>query len=163
MSMDKDTTPKPAGLPEKEWFTLEEIAERWKTDRETLLHWSRLELLKLSNQMQYFQRDHTSRGLRPWFNAVIKRDERDRFEIEHRMGAHAGTMPKADREGQLDPRLERTYLQIIRVMIAELKLSPEPYKAAEILAAYAARRGFEWPKKRDTVANRLKAARELED
>jgi hypothetical protein len=93
----------------------------------------------------------------------VTRLERDRFEVKYRIGAHAGAMPKAGQEGQLDLRAERTYLRIIRVMSAELKLPPEPYKAAEILAACAARRGFGWPAKTDTVAKKVKAARELED
>ena len=209
---------KPPVLPEKEWFTLEEIAQRWGTDRETLLHLAENGSLEVCRQCgEVILRDGTfyesHRGhmifrIAPneihqfcnyeieWpmiysigvpgepeknysiilgvdnlpvakfgrvLDLLVTRSERDRFEAAYRIGAHAGTMPKADREGQLDPRTERTYLQIIRVMSAELKLPPEPYKAAEILSIYAARHGSEWPKKLDTVANKLRAARELED
>lgn len=36
--MNKGMTPEATGLPKKEWLTLEEIARRWGTETEMLIH-----------------------------------------------------------------------------------------------------------------------------
>lgn len=218
MSANKGTTPGAAtpGLPEKEWFTLEEIAQRWGADREALLHFAEtgsLEVCRLLSKLDSspFEFARQSVSPKPYriapqrvhlfcnhetelppvkdvgvpgvpgrfypldldehgrpiasfgrvLDLIVTKAERDRFEAEYRVGAHAGAMPNPDHNDRMEPRLEKTYLQIIRVMSDLLDLPPEPYKAASMLAAHAREHGFGWPKKDDTVAGKLKATREL--
>ena len=106
----------PPRLPEKEWFTLEEIAERWKTDRETVVHWGKSDLLHISF------RPGRERG-KPLLlgTPVITRAERDRFEAEHQLGPNATAPPK----NPSDPRERRALLNIIGAML-ELIKSPRP-------------------------------------
>lgn len=96
-------------------------------------------------------------------NLLITKEERDRFEKENRIGAYAGTMPDLNKPDRLDPRKETTYLQIIRALLAEVKMPQEPYKAADALMEAAAAKGLVMPAKRDTIAEKLKAARDLSD
>jgi len=78
--------------------------------------------------------------------------ERELYELRN--------LTKPDR---LDSRKETTYLQIIRALLADAKMPPEPYKAAVALMAAAAAKGLEMPSKSDTIAEKLKAARDLSD
>jgi hypothetical protein len=71
-----------------------------------------------------------------------------------------GCPPKAD---QLDPRKEKTYLQIIRAMSLALDLPQQPYKAAEVLQTIAAQHRVELPKKLDTIAKKIEEARKLSE
>jgi len=48
MADTKNTQTAPAGLPEKEWFTLDEVAARWSTDKATIPHYG---LVVLSHLM----------------------------------------------------------------------------------------------------------------
>jgi hypothetical protein len=64
---------------------------------------------------------------------------------------------------QLDPRKEKTYLQIIRAMSLALDLPKQPYKAAEVLQQIAAQHKVELPKKLDTIATKLEEARNLSE
>jgi len=47
MADTKNTQTAPAGLPAKEWFTLDEVAARWGTDKETILHYGLVNHLTL--------------------------------------------------------------------------------------------------------------------
>jgi hypothetical protein len=89
---------------------------------------------------------------------AITRIERDRFEREWRVGAYAGAMPEADQSEQLDPRERTTYRQLVALMVADMELPAEPYKAAECLRATAAKHGLE-VRSRETLA---KIIRELD-
>lgn len=77
----------------------------------------------------------------------------------------AGQSPHSDPipNGKLDIRKEKTYLQMIRVMDAEMGLPTPPHKAAEVLQAMAAGKGFSLPTKTETVASKLTDARNLSE
>jgi hypothetical protein len=231
---------KPSALPEKEWFTLQEIAARWDTDVHTLIHYGHHGLLEIRtywptggqpslamadtrpisvlpphylgnlerNKGSYpiWERDLqlpplSTEGLddetiarledllpsdellmkqRTTGNSASKkeelpvatitvddlfimREERDRFEQEHRVGAFAGVLPDPNKAKELDPRIKDTYLRMIRVMSTALKLPERHYKAAEILEIYAIEQRVKWPVKSETIANKLKQAYDLED
>jgi len=47
MADTKNTQTAPAGLPDKEWFTLEEVAGRWGCGVDDLLHWGGQDLLEI--------------------------------------------------------------------------------------------------------------------
>jgi len=64
---------------------------------------------------------------------------------------------------QLDPRKEKTYLQMIRAMALALDLPQKPYKAAEVLQQIAAQHSVDLPKKLDTIAQKIEAARKLSE
>lgn len=110
--------------------------------------------------------DHKWLGLtsrpfsRPVSELVVFAQERDRFEEEHRIGAHAGEMPKPDK---IDGRERTTLLQMIRVMDRKLELEDAPKAAARELQEYAAALGFEIRGKADTLADKIREARNLED
>jgi len=123
MADTKNTQTAPAGLPEKEWFTLDEVAARWGTDKETILHYAETNLLTIfadlraikslkgnfisNGGMMYSIEPHEAGVIEvqgsiktPNGNGVIERQslrvlhgEVDRFEQKHRIGAYAGTMP----------------------------------------------------------------------
>ena len=60
-------------------------------------------------------------------------------------------------------RERTTMLQIIAALAAEADLDLEKHsKAAETLQAIGAKHGLELPKKSDTIAGKLKEARELQ-
>lgn len=221
MDNAKNNLTAPAGLPEKEWFTLPEIAQRWGCRVDDVLHFgisSKLQICYLFNEIHIAkahaekQRYECSRTpveialydlralaagekvrptvvfppnrLEAGFFVVLRssesgqpkaddmkasgllvmRDERDRFEQKHRIGAYAGTMPsKEEVSDKLDTRKEKSYLQIIRILLAEAKIPEEPYKAAEVLQAAASKRGLSMPAKPDTIAEKLKAAQKLSE
>ncbi|MEO1751155.1 hypothetical protein [Thiofaba sp. EF100] len=227
MAAKKDNQPARVELPEKEWFSLEEIAERWGCSVDDLLHYGETDVIRIcakTRNMQFvrgrIQNGHFIDSSEPekiagiiavpppiigeiadgkpitegiwaelkkekigdeaanptsWFwidsmdavglkSLVITREERDRFEREYRLGAYAGTMPsKAEMEDRLDPRKEKTYLQMIRVLLKAAGLPREPYSAAHELQAKAAKYGLSLPSKDETIAEKIKAAITLED
>ena len=66
-------------------------------------------------------------------------------------------------EDKLDPRERATLLQIIAVLSAEAELDLTKHsKAAETLQAMGASHGLELPKKTDTIAGKLKEARDFQ-
>jgi len=66
-------------------------------------------------------------------------------------------------EKNLDTRERTTLLQIIAALAAEAELDLEKHsKAAETLLAIGAKHGLEMPKKKDTIAGKLKDARDLQ-
>lgn len=64
---------------------------------------------------------------------------------------------------RLDNRKEKSYLQIIRTLLAETDLPLAPYKAAQVLQVMAAKHGIEVPKKLDTIADKISLARQLKE
>jgi hypothetical protein len=65
---------------------------------------------------------------------------------------------------KLDTRERTTLLQIIAALAVDANLDLTKHsKAAEILQAIGARHGLELPKKKDTIANKLKEARDLQE
>lgn len=52
MAENENSAPARTGLPEKEWFTLSEIAERWGCSEDDLLHYGETEKLGLSFNFQ---------------------------------------------------------------------------------------------------------------
>ncbi|MGM0553285.1 MAG: hypothetical protein ACQETK_05710 [Pseudomonadota bacterium] len=253
-----------AGLPDKEWFSLDEMAERWGCSVDLLTHYAEVEMLRVcanfhrvtgtqqtiwtnakgeDSTLRHYELSapvagifgiqacdiaHLNRsgGVRPreifdpdqihtttaafflsaeelfeehkgmyefiktadtkpmWYEGgeqrpvwpdghppvdyvtknmlLVTRVERDRFEQEHRIGAHAGEMPNRGGESDLDPRVRNTYLKIIRVMDAEISLPNEPYKAAGMLQAAAAKHGLELCSA-ETLAKYLERARKPDD
>ena len=66
-------------------------------------------------------------------------------------------------EKRLDTRERTTLLQIIAVLSAEAKLDLTKHsKAAETLQAMGASHGLELPMKKDTIAGKLKEARDIQ-
>jgi len=235
MADSKNTQTAHAGLPEKEWFTLEEVATRWGCTVDDLLHYGITERLEICadfcdatvqmgdfgendewNAFSEFQieglleisaedlkrisknpntqtkpkwlwiihEESGHRGIRRYKgllrvsidengnplidgvsarNLVIVGEELNAFEKHYRIGACAGTMPDLREPDKLDPRKEKTYLQIIRALLAEANIPDEPYKAAAVLQAAAAKSGLILPSKPDTIAEKLKSARNLSD
>jgi len=53
MADTKNTQTAPAGLPEKEWFTLEEVAARWGCSVDDLLHYEEFGFLKIAVLLKY--------------------------------------------------------------------------------------------------------------
>lgn len=71
--------------------------------------------------------------------------------------------PEPTTPATLDPRKEKTYLRIIKALTAEANLDlAQHYKTAEVLAQIAAKNGYSFPQKNDTVAAILKAARQVD-
>jgi hypothetical protein len=147
----------PPALPEKDWFTLEEISERWKTDPETLRHWKQCGLLEFTFRTKTTPNpnpfDPKGRPLlMPLFNTfpVITREERDRFEAEHQMGAHGSGSPKVG----ADPRERRALLNIIGALV-ELIKSPRPGRDND--AAVIAELLENWQEKYGISERNLKA------
>ncbi|MBI48265.1 MAG: hypothetical protein CMG91_12645 [Marinobacter sp.] len=68
-----------------------------------------------------------------------------------------------EKSDQLDPRKEKTYLQMIRAMTLALDLPQKPYKAAEVLQQIAAQHNVNLPKKLDTLAQKIEEARKLSE
>ena len=67
-------------------------------------------------------------------------------------------------EEKLDVRERTTLLQIIAALAAEANLDLAKHsKAAETLQAIGAKHGLEMPKKKDTIAGKLKEARDLQE
>jgi hypothetical protein len=67
-------------------------------------------------------------------------------------------------EEKLDTRERTSLLQIIAVLAKEADLDLTKHsKAAETLQAMGAQHGLELPKKKDTIANKLKEARDLQE
>ena len=67
-------------------------------------------------------------------------------------------------EDKLDTRERTSLLQIIAVLAKEAGLDLTKHsKAAETLQAMGAMHGLELPKSKDTIANKLKAARDLQE
>jgi len=67
-------------------------------------------------------------------------------------------------QDDVDPRERTTLLQIIAVLAAEAGLNLEKHsKAAETLLAIGAKHNKNLPKKKDTIANKLKEARDLQE
>ena len=65
---------------------------------------------------------------------------------------------------KLDTRERNSLLQIIAVLAKEAKLDLTKHsKAAEILQEMGASHGLELPKKKDTIANKLREARDLKE
>ncbi|MBN8744794.1 MAG: hypothetical protein J0I24_10875 [Thiomonas arsenitoxydans] len=87
---------------------------------------------------------------------LITREERDRFEKLHRVGAHAGAMPTD--EEILDARERTTLLRMLAVLIADAGLPEQPHKAAEVLASMAAQHGLTLPTEK-TCAEKITQAR----
>jgi len=225
------------GLPEKEWFTLEEVADRWGCSIYDLLHYGITRKLRISvdfhevilklvepiesfcdrgfqvgdeffyegllildpNDLRFIEKSKKPETKWLWAihpvsqdvidcgldddimfsmapikvvhaqaidlgDLLIAKQEIDRFEHEYRIVIYAGTMPSMTEEtDRLDPRKEKTYLQIIRALLAAATMPDEPYKAADVLQTAAAAKGLVLPSKRDTIADKLKAARNLSD
>jgi hypothetical protein len=105
----------PTKLPGRDFFTLEETAERWGLDIEELEHWARQNLLKTKVGT-------TGAGLsiKPLVTG-ISRAERDRFERENELGPLFA--PK--KPGGQDPRERRAMLNIIGALLQLVK-SPRP-------------------------------------
>ena len=74
-------------------------------------------------------------------------------------GAHNSSAPNED----IDTRERTTYLKMIR-MLCELQGIDinQPYKAYEVLAEMAASKGLELPGSKNTLAEKLKAARDID-
>ena len=183
---------KPSSLPEKEWFTLEEIAERWGTTSKTVLHYGGGGLLEICAYWVYSIKgvyaigQHSVRrepeeilhptGYPPKENLCalfvltwseltfmeqigvsesdlahlyVTRFERDGFEQEHRVGAHAGAMPK----GPEDTRERRALLNIIGALV-ELIESPRPNRETD--AGVIAELRENWPEKYGMSEGNLK-------
>jgi hypothetical protein len=67
-------------------------------------------------------------------------------------------------EDKLDTRERTSLLQIIAVLAKEARLDLTKHsKAADTLQAMGAMHGLELPKKKDTIANKLKEARDLQE
>ena len=172
--------------PEKEWFTLQEVAERWGfTEKDVmklamdgkikvLFRYSRLHkkahyvsigvpsLEALERTKTLWLEDSTGKKTHvKRENLLVSRAEVERIEKAHSIGQPA-QQPKLQND-KLDTRKETTYLQIIRALLNAGKYPPEPYKAADALMAHAAKEGLTLPAKRDTVAEKIKAAYDLSD
>jgi len=235
MTDTKNTQTAPAGLPEKKWFTLEEVAARWGCDVKDVVKFAKtgelrlsVETIDLTGVKRIIQPDGSAKvetkpisvttddrveeqdvPIRYQFprgvfvipqgtaitainvgkavlgyaetgnpgeiysfdsgffvlkkNLLVQKEDLDAFEQEYRIGKYAGTMPDLSKSDKLDPRKETSYLQIIRVLLDAANMPEEPYKAAEALQAAAALKGLVLPSKRDTIAEKLKAARNLSD
>ena len=141
-------------LPDKEFFTLEELAERWKTDRDTLVHWGKAGLLKVSFRFgaEGLFPGAMGKKLPPKIttSSVVTRDERDRFEAEYQLGPNATNPPK----NPGDPRERRALLNIIGAML-ELMKSPRPGRDTD--TAVIAELLDNWPEKYGISDRNLKA------
>ncbi|KTG17758.1 MULTISPECIES: hypothetical protein [unclassified Guyparkeria] len=220
----------PAGLPEKEWFSLDEIAERWGCSTDYLIHiggqgllamgvwadgWEIWDLefrtdghlgvgfftLEAQDVAKLEQADGQfiaggcfgfsgegdfifptvgfgttgyaskfsagtdgSFGNRPLVHIVdlkVSRAERDRFEKEHRIGVHAGEMPKAGGEDdrEVHPKAKHGMLRVIAALDAYIGAPDEAYNAADAILAKLSE-SDDLPD-RKTLAKYLREAREV--
>ena len=94
-------------------------------------------------------------------NMLVRIDDIKDFEQAHGLGQPA-QLPKPQ-DDKLDPRKEKTYLQIIRALLSADNFPSEPYKAAELLINHCTAKGLALPSKRDTIAEKIKAAYNLSD
>lgn len=124
--MTKKSKTKLPAIPKKQWFSLNEISEKWNTDIETLMFWREEGLLEISyNNSRPIQ--HTvPAGLvkEPVaiyrtgayeYDLEISWTERDRFENEHELPL----------KPSINERERRTLLNIIGALL-ELIKSPRP-------------------------------------
>lgn len=158
--------------PELEFMRINELAKRWQCDASKIFDmviagnlWAHpREWMPIAT---YVKQEHCGEE-KPDMHAVtvdwfIPATEVARFEEEHRTGARAGEMPDLSKPDYLDPRKETSYLLIIRALLKELDMPAEPYKATEVLMQAAALKGLRLPVKRDTIAQKIKAAYDLPD
>jgi len=130
MTDTKNTQTAPAGLPAKEWFTLDEVAARWGTTIDSVLHlmetrqlegMAQLPAIK-SEEGDFISTGAMMYGIEPREAILIKLqgsvktpdgqgvltretlaimfEEVDRFEREYRIGKYAGTMPDLSSMGK---------------------------------------------------------------
>lgn len=66
----------------------------------------------------------------------------------------AAVTASADATDEVYPKKKRTYLQLIRCLLAQAEIdTTHPHKTAEVIQAAAARKSLEVPYKKDTIAN----------
>ena len=108
----------PTKLPEQQFFSLDEIAKRWKLELAHVEELGKDGVLKV--QIGTIS-DRDLGGIIPKLVSGISRAERDRFEREHQLGPSAPKKP----DGHMDPRERRAMLNIIGALL-ELVKNPRP-------------------------------------
>lgn len=88
---------------------------------------------------------------------IVPAGECERFEEEHRIGAHAGEMPEASEE--LHPRAKRGMLRVIAALDAYMGAPDEAFTAADAILDKLS--GCEDLPDRKTLAKYLREAREV--